>query len=80
MVSDYRLSLHELSTEEKQAILNALKECKSFNVPKKYVIFLMSEMNRMYGRELYNESNLGCRDCTNNIMHFWKTNSKKWTV
>ena len=77
---EYKLSLSELTDNEKEAILNALKECKSFNVNQHVLIFLMQEMNRMYGKNVYTLDNLSCRDCLNNITYFWKMASKEWIV
>lgn len=73
---DYRISLDELTEGEINALLNAVSELKSFNVNKRTIIFLMQEMNRMYGKNVYTEKDLSCSDCINNIKRFWQ----KWSV
>lgn len=76
----YRIELEKLTKKEKQAIIEALKQSSGINASKSSFLFLMSEMNRMYKRELYKESDISCRDCVNNIISFWKINSIKWSV
>ena len=76
----YRIELEKLTNNERRKILNAFNELKQLNVSKSTMIFLLSEMNRMYKRELYTEKDLSCSDCLNNIKNFWKHNTKEWTV
>lgn len=77
---DYRINLEKITYTQKKQIIEALEECKRLNTSHQTIIFLMDLMNEVYGREVYNINNLSCRDCLNNIIHFWKIAASKWTV
>lgn len=72
MELDYRISLSELTEGEKEALNRVIPELDEYQVNRRTIIFLMQEMNRMFGRTIYTEKDLFCPDCLSRIKNFWK--------